>query len=362
MKVSPPREQSGVTVTAATLENFGRRLLVAAGVPEANASLVARTLVAANLRGIDSHGVHLLSYYLKQLAASQLHPTEEGTAVSESGSCLVYDGRNGLGQVTAHHCCRHAARLAALHGVSVVTARETNHFGACFWWAREIASHGMLALVFCNSSPLVAPSQGKERRFGTNPICMAVPPRPGGDEPWLLDMATTTVAANKIFKAYINGIPEIPAGWAMDAEGVPTTDTVAAYHGMVAPLGGYKGYGLAMMVEILCAVLGGGAMSTELGGIRFTDKPVRVSHAYLAIDISRFMPVEQFTARMERYVALMRSSAPAKGYEEVLVAGDPERRIEEARSRYGIPIPDGNWKDLTDEASRLGVAIPGAPC
>jgi len=360
MNVQPAREKSGITVTAATLEDFGTRLLAAAGVPGGNAALVARTLVAANLRGIDSHGVHLLSYYLKQLAASQLRPSEEGVVISESGSCLVYDGRNGLGQITAQHCCGHVTRLAARHGAAVVTARETNHFGACFWWAREIARHGMLGLVFCNSSPLVAPWQGKERRFGTNPICMAVPPHAGGDEPWLLDMATTTVAANKIFKAYINGIPEIPPGWAMDSEGVPTTDTVAAYHGMVAPLGGYKGYGLAMMVEILCGVLGGGAIGAELGGIRFTDKPVRVSHAYIAIDVSRFMPVEQFTERMERYAALMKSAAPAKGYDEVLVAGDPERRIQEARSRYGIPIPEGNWKDMADEAARLGVAVPGA--
>ena len=360
MNVSPVREKSGVTITAVTLENFGARLLSAAGVPERHAALVSRTLVAANLRGIDSHGVHLLSYYLKQLAAQQLHPTEEGAVVSESGSCLVYDGRNGLGQVTAQHCSHHASRLASQHGIAMVTARETNHFGACFWWAREIARNGMLGLVFCNSSPLVAPWQGKERRFGTNPICMAVPPRPGGDEPWLLDMATTTVAANKIFKAYINGVPEIPSGWAMDSEGVPTTDTVSAYHGIVAPLGGYKGYGLAMMVEILCAVLGGGAMGSELGGIRFTDKPVRVSHAYIAIDVSRFMPVPQFSERIEKYVALMKSSAPAKGYEEVLVAGDPERRIQEARSRYGIPIPEGNWRDLAEEALKLGVTIPGA--
>ena len=265
MNVSPAREKSGITINSSSLENFGSRLLAAAGVPENNAALVARTLVAANLRGIDSHGVHLLSYYLKQLAARQLHPAEEGTVLSESGSCLVYDGRNGLGQVTAQRCCEHVVRLAKEHGTAMVTARETNHFGACFWWAREVARHGMLGLVFCNSSALVAPWQGKERRFGTNPICMAVPPRSGRDEPWLLDMATTTVAANKIFKAYINGIPEIPAGWAMDSEGAPTTDTIAAYHGMVAPLGGYKGYGLAMMVEILCAVLGGGAMGPGAG-------------------------------------------------------------------------------------------------
>src|SRR4029453_16817836 len=117
--------------------------------------------------------------------------------------------------------------------------------------------------------------------------------------PWLLDMATTTVAAGKIFKAFLNHQPEIPAGWAFDSEGYPTTETEKAYKGMLMPLGGYKGSGLAMMVEILCAVLGGGAMANEIGGIRFRGKPVRVSQVYIAIDIARFMPVEEFSARME---------------------------------------------------------------
>src|SRR5512138_2215568 len=121
-------------VNAATLADLGSRLLTAAGVPPANAVFVAETLVAANLRGIDSHGIHLLSYYLKQLAAGQLDPVREGAVLSESGACLAYDGQNGLGQIAARHCCAHAIRLARNHGISIVTARETNHFGACFWW------------------------------------------------------------------------------------------------------------------------------------------------------------------------------------------------------------------------------------
>ena len=316
-------------------------------------------LIAANLRGIDSHGVHLLSYYLKQIDAGTVSPTLEGRVASESGACLVYDGENGLGQVIAQRCCEHARRLAREHGISVVTAREANHFGACFWWAREIARDGMLGLVFCNASSLVAPWQGKEPRFGTNPICMAVPPSGGdGQEPFLLDMATTTVAANKIFKAWINQQPEIPAGWAMDSEGVPTTNTESAYRGLVMPLGGYKGYGLALMVEILCAVLAGGAMASELGGIRFVDKPVRVSHAFIAIDIARFMPLPEFNARIARLMEIMKSAPAAKDHNEVLVPGEPEKRVEAERLRTGVPIPDGNWSDLAGAAQRLNVTLP----
>lgn len=341
------------------LTRFAIDLLLAARVPADDADLTARMLVAANLRGIDSHGVHLLSYYLKQIDAGQVRPDRRGRVVSESGACLAYDGENALGQVIARECSSHARRLVKQNGLAMVTAREANHFGACFWWAREIAQDGNIALVICNASSLVSPWQGRQPRFGTNPICLAVPPvGDDGQEPFLLDMATTTVAANKIFKAFINQQPEIPAGWAMDAEGVPTTDTEAAYRGLVMPLGGYKGYGLAMMVEILCSVLGGGAIASELGGIRFTDKPVRVSHAYLAIDIARFMPVEEFNARMLRLVEIMKSTEPAKGYTEVLVAGEPEKRIEQHRLREGIDIPDGNWNDLVEAAGRLSVAVP----
>jgi LDH2 family malate/lactate/ureidoglycolate dehydrogenase len=169
-----------------------------------------------------------------------------------------------------------------------LTARESNHFGAAAYWGQKISAAGMIGIVMCNASPIVAPWQAKEPRLGTNPICMSVP------GPWLLDMATTTVANNRIFKALMNGEETIPAGWAVDSEGVPTTDTDAAIRGMPMPLGGYKGSGLAMMVEILCGVLSGGAMSVDVGGIRIQGKPTRVSQTFVAIDAGRFMPAEEF--------------------------------------------------------------------
>src|SRR5258705_5546512 len=126
----------------------------------------------------------------------------------------------------------------------------------------------------------------------------------------------------------INGQPEVPAGWAFNADGVPTTNTAEAYKGMLMPLGGYKGSGLAMMVEILCSVLAGGVMPTELGGIRHRGKHLRNSQMFLAIDVARFMPVEEFTARVEQLVHIMKTTPAAPGYDEVMVAGDPEWRTE----------------------------------
>ena len=328
---------------------------MAAGVREADAALVAESLVAASLRGVDSHGFHLLPHYLDQIAAGDVDPVQTGHVASETGACLVYDGCNGLGQVVADICCGHAIRLAAEFGLGMVTARESNHFGTAAYWAMKMAAQGQIGLVFCNASPIVAPWQGKQGRLGTNPVCMAVPV--GKRDPWLLDMASTTVAANRIFKAYSNHEPNIPAGWAMDSDGVATTDTEAAYKGLLMPLGGYKGSGLAMMVEILCGVISGGAMSTQLGGLRVRGRKVRASQTFIAIDVLRMQP--EFRERMDWLIDEVKSAAPADGFSEVLVANEPELRMERDRLQSGIPIPRGTYEALVKAAAQFGVDAEG---
>ncbi len=341
-----------IVIDAAALTDFAARILIGAGVPPHKASIAATSLVASNLRGVDSHGVQLIPYYVKQLLAGGVDSTAEGRVVRESGCCLTFDGQNGLGQWVAHTCCEHSIRIARKHGIGLVTARESNHFGACAWWAQKMRDAGQIGIVFCNASAIVPPWQGKRGRLGTNPICMSVP------GPFLLDMATSTVAAGRIYKAFIEGQPEIPACWAFDSEGVPTTNTEAAYRGMLMPLGGYKGSGLAMMVEILCSVLSGGAQADEVGALRNLDKTVRTSQTFLAIDIARFMPIEAFTARVEHLVNLMKTTPAAPGYDEVLVAGDPEWRAEAERGAGGIPLGEANWRALCKGAARVGVEPP----
>jgi LDH2 family malate/lactate/ureidoglycolate dehydrogenase len=338
------------------LREFSEGLLAAVGVPTPKAALVADSLIAANLRAVDTHGLQLLTFYLGRIEKGEINPLAEGRVVSESAGCLLYDGQNGLGQVVSETCCGHAVRLARQHGLSMVVARDSNHFGASAFWAQRISAEGCLGFVSCNSSAIVPPWQGKEGRIGTNPICMSVPG--DGGRPWLLDMATTTVAAGRVFKAYLNQEPSIPAGWALDSSGVPTTDTRAAYEGgMLMPLGGYKGSGLAMMMEILCAVVGGGAMSVEVGGIR-TPGAARTGQMFMAIEVARYLPLDEFQQRMRWLVAQMKSSKPAPGYDEVMVAGDPEWRAEETRAREGIPVPEGIWERLAAAASRLKVPAP----
>ncbi len=344
-----------MTHSSEILTRFAYQLLTAVEVPDDKADLVARSLVAANLRGVDSHGLQLLPFYIELILMGNIDIRTDGRIASESGASLVYDGQNGIGQWIARICGEHAIRLCRAHGVSLVVSRESNHFGAAAFWAQQMSAAGLIGMVMCNASPLVAPWQGKDPRFGTNPICVSVP----GPDTWLLDMATTTVALGKILNAQYHGRTSIPEGWAMDSEGVPTTDTQTALSGLLMPLGGYKGSGLAMLAEILCAVLSGGAMSTELGGIRIQGQPMRTSQLFLAVDVARFMPLEEFTARMQGLVGMVKSSRTAKGFEEVLVAGEPEWRIEVQRRREGIPVSDGAWQNLVQVAQKLGVAVPG---
>jgi LDH2 family malate/lactate/ureidoglycolate dehydrogenase len=337
-------------ISAEDLTSWSAALLEAATYPKPAAHLVAESLVAANLRAVDSHGVQLLPYYVEQVERGDMDPSSQGRVVSESGACLVYDGANGPGQCVAHVCSGHAVRLAHKHGTGLVSVRDSNHFGAAAFWGQKISAARMIGIVMCNASPIVAPWQGREPRLGTNPVCVSVP------GPWLLDMATTTVASNRIFKALVNGEETIPAGWAMDSDGVPTTDTDKAIRGLPMPLGGYKGSGLAMMAEIFCAVLGGGAMSVNVGGIRIHGKPTRASQMFMAIDVSRFMPVSEFTRRIEWLVNTVKSAAPANGYNEVLVAGEPEWRAEAERRKNGIPLGAGTCEALEQTAARLGAA------
>ena len=345
-----------MTLSHIVLQDFSYRILLASGVPSAKAKLVAESLVVANLRGVDSHGVQLLPFYVNQLLDGNIDPHTDGAIAGGNGCVLVYDAQNGLGAPVSEICCNHVNRLALEHGMGIVVTRESNHFGACAYWAQRISAAGNIGIVMCNASPMVAPWQGKEPRLGTNPICMSVPGPP--EKAWLLDMATTTVAAGKIYKAGINGVAEIPPGWAIDSDGRPTTSTEKALNGgMVMPLGGYKGTGLAMMVEILCAVLGGGAMSTELGGIRIKGRPMRVSQMFMAIDVRRFLSEREFDSRMGRLVAMIKSAAAAAEYDEVLIAGEPEIRCEEERRREGIPIPDGVWNTMLETAARWQVKL-----
>jgi LDH2 family malate/lactate/ureidoglycolate dehydrogenase len=209
-----------------------------------------------------------------------------------------------------------------------------------------------------NACPAVAPWQGRSAVLGTNPLCVAVPGA-GASSRWLLDMATTTVALGKLTHAGHLDQATIPRAWGfLDSAGQPTTETAAAQRGAPTPIGGYKGTALAMMVEILCSGLSGGAMTTELPVYRTGGDPLGISHTFIAIDPVRFLPAGEFELRMDRLASLVKAATPADGYDEVLLAGEPEWRCEATREREGIPVPMKLWSRLTEIATELGVTPP----
>ncbi|MDB6170593.1 MAG: malate dehydrogenase [Verrucomicrobia bacterium] len=353
-----PPDSATASFRAETLARFCAELLGAVGTPAAHARLVADSLVAANLRGVDSHGIQMLAMYLQQIRAGGLNPAASGRVISENGVCLHYDGANGLGQVVADQCTTHSVRLARALGVSVVVARHSNHFGAGAWWGEKLARAGFIGIVMSNACPAVAPWQGTTPILGTNPLCVAVPGC-GGEARWMLDMATTTVALGKLTHAGHLNQPTIPRAWGfLDAQGQPTTETAKAQAGAPTPTGGYKGSALAMMVEILCAGLSGGAMTTELPVYRTGGDPLGISHTFIAIDPARFLPAGEFEARVNRLVGMVKVAKPAPGFDEVLVAGEPEWRAEKVRRREGIPVPRSLWEKLGALAAELKIEAP----
>src|SRR3954451_17314846 len=341
-------------ISANALELYVKQILMAAGAPDAAAGLVSHSLVSANLRGVDSHGVQLLPLYIQQIEQGNLDPLATGTVVSTSGACLLFDAACAFGQVASAQCCDHAVQLADEYGMGFVVAKNSNHFGAAAYWGSRIKESGKVGIVLCNASPLVAPWQSKQPVMGTNPICVAVP------GPWLLDMATSAVAFNRIYDAAMRNAPTIPEGWALNAAGASASKPSEALKGSVMPLGGlvagFKGSGLAAAVEILCSVLSGGPIGREVGSMRNGGR-MNVSQSFLAIDIKRFLPVEEFRHRVEHFVSMMKSTSPAEGHEEVLVAGDPQWRAEQQRSVDGIPIPDATWKLMTRTAEKLCISL-----
>ncbi|MEO6873981.1 MAG: Ldh family oxidoreductase [Opitutaceae bacterium] len=355
-----PSSPQSITATfpAETLSRFCRQLLIALQTPEPYARIVGDSLVAANLRGVDSHGIQMLVTYIQQLRAGGINVETAGRVIREDGVCLHYNGENGLGQVVAEHCTDHSIRIAQALGVSVVVANHSNHFGAGAWWGEKLARAGFIGIAMSNACPAVAPWQGRTAILGTNPLCVAVPGN-GGKSRWLLDMATTTVALGKLSHASHLNQPEIPQAWGfLDQSGRPTTNTAAALAGAPTPTGGYKGTALAMMIEILCSGLSGGAMTTELPVYRTGGDPLGISHTFIAIDPARFLPAGEFETRMDRLVGLVKAAESAPGFDEVLVAGEPEWRCEKIRQRNGIPVPVKLWGKLTAIAAELNVVPP----
>jgi LDH2 family malate/lactate/ureidoglycolate dehydrogenase len=330
-------------------------VLEAAGLEREPAATVAETLVWASLRGVDSHGVARLPVYVERLRSGVLNPRPRPSVVRRDGTIAVVDGDSGPGQVAAVLASDLSIELAREHGTGVVVVRRSGHYGAAAFYAMHAAAAGLIGVSLTNTEPLMVPYGGAEPALGTNPIAFAAP---AGDAIFNLDMATSQVAYNRVMNARDEGRP-IPEGWAVDEQGRSTTDPAAAVS--VVPLGGYKGFGLALIVEVLCGVLAGAGVRHGVGKL-YSGGTARqnTGHFHLAIDPERTVGRDAFSTVLAGVLDELRAIPPAPGFDEVLVAGDPEDRARAERERSGIPIEPALWAQLTALADELGVRAPAA--
>ncbi|PZR88666.1 MAG: lactate dehydrogenase [Candidatus Nephthysia bennettiae] len=341
-------------VEAEQLHQFTVRLLGDLGVPVADAGVVADCLVEAELEGQVSHGITRLPHYARRVRDGLIVSAPEMRVARETAATALLDAGNALGPVAGLLAMRIAVEKARLQGVGVCAVRGSNHLGALSFYVRIAADAGMIGIALCNTPPAMAPPGGRAAFLGTNPIAAGVPT---STFPVVVDMATSQVARGAVLKARREGTA-IPLGWAVDREGRATTDPEAALSGSLAPLGGAKGFALALLVEVLAAVLSDAAVGPEVTGtFADSDRPSNVGHLFLALDPEAFGP--GFTQRMDGLAGALRGIEPVDAGHPVRLPGDRRVQERERRRLVGLEIPDALIGELRVLAGERGVAALG---
>jgi L-2-hydroxycarboxylate dehydrogenase (NAD+) len=347
------------------LHQFSTRVFESFGVPPDDARLAADVLAAADLRGIDSHGVARLHSYFDMLKLGRINPRPNPRMVRETPSTATFDGDNGLGLVIGPKANALAMDKALAAGSGWVSVRNTNHFGIAGYYPLQALKRDLIGWAMTNATKLVAPLWGAERMLGTNPIAIAFP---GLKEPSIvIDLATSATAFGKIEMAQRSGKP-IPEGWAVDRDGRPATQAQQMIDGgAMVPLGGdrdhggHKGYCLAAMVDILSSVLSGAnwgpfappfALRQEIPS-RSVGKGI--GHFFGAWRIDGFIDPDGFKSQIDEWVRVFRATKPAAGTPGVVIPGDPERQAEAHRRASGVPLVPAVVSDLRDIAERTGI-------
>jgi LDH2 family malate/lactate/ureidoglycolate dehydrogenase len=326
-------------------------IFTALGLAEADAAVVADDLVAADLEGIASHGVMLVPMYVDRMLAGSVSVRHEGEVVSARHGAVVIDAAHALGQLTARQAVRHAVERARQHGLAAVAVRNAFHFGTAGRYARMLADEGCVGIVMSNTRPLMPPPGGAQAMVGNNPIAIAVPS--AGEHPVEVDMALSATAMGKIRLAAAAG-DSIPAGWAVDADGQPTTDPVAAIKGMLLPAAGPKGFGLAFMIDLLCGGLADGAIGADVRPLYGNPAdPYRCSHFFLAIDVGHFPAGSRFAERVRDRAVDVRASRRAPGTERIYAPGELAFATREANAR-ACPLSPQTLNELIAAGSRAG--------
>jgi LDH2 family malate/lactate/ureidoglycolate dehydrogenase len=340
-----------LTVSSNALLDWAQRVFETTGMSRDNAHTAAQVLVSANLRGVDSHGILRIKNYLDRLNSGLNNPRPNITIERDNPNALLVNGDNGTGMVVGVYAMRLAITRAREFGVASVGVHHSSHYGMAAYYAIMAAEQDMVGLTLANTSPAMPPWGGVTPYLGTNPLAFAAP---GG---FVFDMATTQVSGGKFMVAMREG-RKIPTGWATDRAGKPTDDPEVAWNGLYAPLGGYKGFGLALMVEILASTLTGAAHGPHVYQPPSENKPgadVNVGHFFMAIDIARFCPLEIFRARMAQLADEIHACEPVTPGDDIYLPGERSQTISAQRSMDGIPLSSTLISDLQAIGARSGV-------
>ncbi|MHB1628161.1 MAG: Ldh family oxidoreductase [Bacilli bacterium] len=332
------------------LTNWTIEILQLAGLAREAAETTADALVDADLKGLDSHGVSRLPVYVKNVRSGRFRAGDSWT-IRTSGAIGVVDGGYGIGPVVAKRAMEAALDLASQYGVGAVAVRNGNHFGAAAYYARMAVDRRMVGMVLTNTPSAMPPTGGKRPFFGTNPLAFSFP---AAGDPIEIDMSTSVTARGKIIQAAKAG-QAIPDDWAVDEDGHPTTDAVKALAGSLLPIGGAKGYALALAVEILCSVLTGSVWGPHIGWM-YDDQvePIRMGHFMLAIDVARFVEWEVYLHRMDEFREEIKSAEKASWTAEILIPGERRARLASHRLVHGIPLPEATVAQLHELAATMG--------
>jgi LDH2 family malate/lactate/ureidoglycolate dehydrogenase len=334
------------------LKGYVTQVCEKAGLPPGDAGVMAETLVEADLRNVHTHGVNALTGYVRRIQGGGANPTPKVRVVKDAAGIAVVDGDAGMGQVVAHFAMEQAIERARKTGIGAVTVRNSSHFGAAAFYAAMAIQQDMIGFATTSAGNRIAPIGGKSPVVGNNPLAWGIPA--GKEQPILLDMAQSVVAAGKLGMASRKG-ERIPFGWALDKDGKPTDDPKAGSAGLLVPIGGPKGFGLAVVMDVLAGALSGAAIGRELAKTHTPNAPSKIGHFFMAIDVGQFEAIDEFKARIDRMIRDIKDSDPAEGTKEMFLPGEMEWNAKRERLQRGIPLLSSIVDDLERLASDLGL-------
>jgi len=357
-----------IRVMVEPLKAFCVKVFEKLEVPTEDGEIVADNLVSADLRGISSHGVARLRRYVKGIQNGVMLPRPEVKLLHETPATALIDGGDGLGQPVSRRAMQLAIEKAGKVGAGFVTVRNSNHYGIAGYYSMMALEHNMIGFSMTNAAVLVVPTFGRDAMLGTNPISVAAPA--GKERPFVLDMATSTVPRGKL-EVYNRQEKPLPLGWATDETGEPTDDAVRVLDnflklagggllplgGVGELLGGHKGYGLALMVDVLCGVLPGAGYANNIylkdeGG---KPRPANVGHFFGALRVDGFRPVEEFKATMDDIIGRLKGTSKAVGQDRIYIHGEKEYEIADDRQANGVILHPKVAADLKAMAAEFGV-------